>query len=169
MEGRGETVARVVVIGYGNPHRQDDRAGHVVAEAVREWARQAGRADVRVLTACQLDVDMVEEISSAAEVYFCDTHVVTFSEDVAITPVDVAEEGGFTTHLITPGGLLGLCGKLYQRQPRGVIVSVPGERFDMGDEMSARTAAKVAEAAAWVIGALGGDRPEGSFAIDKKC
>lgn len=145
------TPPRVLVIGYGNPHRQDDRAGHVVAETIRAWAAREHRSHIHVLTACQLDLDLAEDIIAADVVYFCDAHVLSFSDDIVITPVTAEKQQGFTTHLITPSGLFSLCKELYQRMPRGTLVSVPGEWFDMGDEMSPRAAAKAAQAAAYIM------------------
>lgn len=141
----------MLVIGYGNPHRQDDRAGHVVAEAIRAWAARDQLSHVNVLTAYQLDLDMAEDISTATVVYFCDAHVLSFSDDIVITPVSAEKQQGFTTHLITPSGLFSLCKELYQHMPRGTLVSVPGEWFDMGDEMSPRATAKAAQAAAYIM------------------
>lgn len=145
---------RVLLIGYGNPHRQDDRAGHVVAETVRVWAARENRSHIHVLTAYQLDLDMVNHIRAADVVYFSDAHVLSFSDEILITPVKAAKDHGFTTHLITPSGLFALCSELYQHTPRGTIVSVPGEWFDMGDEMSPRAAQKAAAAAAHIIQAI---------------
>lgn len=145
---------RVLVIGYGNPHRQDDRAGHLVAETIRGWAAREHRSHIHVITAYQLDLDMVEEISAADVVYFSDAHVLSYSDEIVITPVYAEKEQGFTTHLITPSGLFALCQELYNHMPRGTLVSVPGEWFDMGDETSPRTAEKAAQAATFVMQAI---------------
>lgn len=169
MSAAAQDVPCVVVIGYGNPHRQDDRAGHVVAETVAVWAAEEGRTDVRVITGYQLDLDMVEELRGADVVYFCDAHVLSFSDEVAEMMVEEGRDSGFTTHVITPRNLLALCRELYQRAPRGVIVSVPGEKFDMGDEMSGRAQEKAMEAAQRVIEAIESKRHFMSFGDDTKC
>ncbi len=141
----------MVIIGYGNPHRQDDRAGHCVAGLVQAWAGEHGAAQVKIVTAYQLDLDMVEEIAQADAVYFSDAHVLSYSAEIVFDAVTPDMTTGFTTHLITPAGLLALSQQLYHHTPHGYIVSVPGEWFDMGDEMSPRAAQQAADAARMLI------------------
>ncbi|MCX7003978.1 MAG: hydrogenase maturation protease [bacterium] len=139
------TSASILIIGYGNPHRQDDRAGHLLAERVRDWAAAQG-ISVTVRTDYQLDLDMVEDIAHATHVFFFDAHTHEFSTAVEVTAVAAEEPQGFTTHAFTPGSLLGLARKLYDAQPDARIISVPGFAFDMRDDMSPTTVAAIDQA-----------------------
>ena len=140
---------RPLVIGYGNPHRQDDRIGHVVADALQRWADDM-RMPLDVVTAYQLDLDMAEQIGTAALVVFIDAHRPEFSDNLACTSVVPDSDAGFTTHAFTPGSLLSLVARLTGSAPKAFIVSVPGYSFDMGEEISERTRALAGDAVALV-------------------
>jgi hydrogenase maturation protease len=131
--------ARILVIGYGNPHRQDDRVGHDTAEAIQSWAEENTLAGIRVITAYQLDLDMVEDAIHADIVIFIDAHIPEFSEHVSFTPVEPGDSAGFTTHAFTAGDIIALCNSLYGKSPQAFILSIPGYEFDMIDTLSPRT------------------------------
>jgi hydrogenase maturation protease len=130
----------VLLIGYGNPYRQDDRVGHVVAEQVASRCGAQGRGAVRCLTAYQLDLDMVEDLAAADRVYFIDAHTPDYSSEVELQQVAPAAPDGFTTHVFSPAHLVHLAGTLYGNAPDAFILSVPGASFDMGDDLSPGTA-----------------------------
>jgi len=132
---------RILVIGYGNPHRQDDRAGHELARAVAEWAAAESLDNVHVRTDYQLDLEMVDDIATAAFVLFFDAHAAEYSDTVAVTPVAPEPARGFTTHALTAGNLLALTSQLYGVDVPGCVISVPGYTFDMEYALSPETAA----------------------------
>jgi len=149
--------ASILIIGYGNPHRQDDCAGHLLTERVRVWAAAQG-IPMTVRTDYQLDLDMVEEIAQATHVFFFDAHTHEFSTAVEVTAVIAEESQGFTTHAFTPGSLLGLAYKLYGTQPDARIISVPGFSFDMRDDVSPATLAAIDQAFAIACAQISGAR-----------
>jgi hydrogenase maturation protease len=136
----------VLLIGYGNPYRQDDRVGHVVAEQAASRCRAQGHGAVRCLTAYQLDLDMVEDLASVDRVYFIDAHTPDYSSEVELQPVAPAAPDGFTTHVFSPAHLVHLAGTLYGSAPDAFILSIPGQTFDMGDDLSPGTARAAEEA-----------------------
>jgi hydrogenase maturation protease len=89
---------RVLVIGYGNPHRQDDRAGHEIAEQIQHWVAEQHLDGIRIITAYQLDLDMVEDAVNAETVIFIDAHTPDFSDDISFNTVTPRNSAGFTTH-----------------------------------------------------------------------
>lgn len=130
---------RVLVIGYGNPHRQDDRIGHEIAGEIQRWAVEQNLASIRVITAYQLDLDMVEDAVNAETVIFIDAHTPDFSEDISFDMVKPGNSAGFTTHAFTAGDIISLCSSLYNTTPEAFILSVPGFAFNMEDALSPRT------------------------------
>lgn len=140
---------RILVIGYGNPYRQDDRIGHVVADEIEQWACAHG-IGIDVLTAYQLDLDMVEQIASAASVFFIDAHRPEYNEGMVCERIEPKDEAGFTTHAFTPSGLVAIAGRLAGTRPEAFIVSIPGYSFDLGEELSGRTCALATDAIALV-------------------
>ncbi len=161
---------QVLVIGYGNPHRQDDRVGHVVARHVEEWAASHGYDAVVVRRAFQLELEMVEEIAASRAVFFVDAHKAAYSNDVVVEPVRACKSDGFTTHVFAPAGLMALAGQLYARVPPATILSVPGYQFDMGEELSPRTEELAERATSRLLDELRAVlTKQGSFATIQPC
>lgn len=131
--------ARILVIGYGNPYRQDDRVGHDAANEIQRWAEENSFASIHVITAYQLDLDMVEDAIQAAVVIFVDAHTPDFSENISFEPIDAGISAGFTTHAFTAGDIIALCNSLYAKAPEAFMLSIPGYAFDMEDTLSPRT------------------------------
>jgi len=130
---------RILIIGYGNPHRQDDRVGHDAADEIQRWADENSLDTIRVITAYQLDLDMVEDAIQADVVIFIDAHIPEFSDGISFTTVEPGNSAGFTTHAFTAGDILSLCNSLYAKAPQAFILSIPGYAFDMEDTLSPRT------------------------------
>lgn len=147
-------MPRTLIIGFGNPHRQDDGAGPYIALAIEQWAKENRRNDVTVITAYQLELEMAEDASTADAVFFCDAHAAHFSRTLEWTDLTPRHTTGFTTHLFTPESLLEIVRRCYGTAPKGVLVSVPGTSFDMGDELTDETKRLADEAVALLKAAL---------------
>lgn len=120
-----------LLIGYGNPLRGDDGLGPFVAEAVgrRKWQ------GVKALAAPQLLPELAEELAAADAALFIDACLG--GHDVEVREIeDGGGEPGAFTHGGSPASLLALAAALYGRAARAWIVSVRGERFDLGEGLS---------------------------------
>ena len=140
----GADVARVLVLACGNELRADDGIGPEVARALAARL-PADAADV--LVCHQLSPELSDAAARAELVVFVDAAAAGVPGTVRVEPVLPAESvpGGFT-HSLTPATLLALTAALYGRTPRGVIVTIAGESFGFGSELSgtARHAVPVA-------------------------
>lgn len=120
-----------LTIGYGNPLRGDDGLGPFVAEAIR---RRKGQG-VRVVVAQQLLPELAEELAAADSAVFVDA--CASGQDVEVREMAVGGGGpAACTHAANPASLLALAAALYGRAPRAWIVSIRGERFDLGEGLS---------------------------------
>ncbi|RLD09798.1 MAG: hypothetical protein DRI44_07705 [Chlamydiae bacterium] len=128
-----------LIIAYGNPYRSDDGVGHYIANRIREWADKEKIDKITIITAYQLDIDMVEDISRAESVFFLDAHVEEYSPEIVINKVEAKKSNGFTTHVFTPSDLIALVNQLYNIDPSSMLISVPGYNFDMGEELTFET------------------------------
>ena len=130
-----------LVIGFGNTLRGDDGAGVCAAE------RAAGRFPViDVLTVQELQPELAETISRYADVVFLDAAVEgsAIRTDL-IGPATDSRPDGSHTH--SPGTLLSLCRELYGRIPaRSVLIAIPGQTFDFGEQLSPFTEKMVEQA-----------------------
>jgi len=127
-------MARVLIIGYGNPLRGDDGFGWHAAQRLRELLHDPG---IEILTVQQLTPELMEPISRAAKVIFLDAAATGEPGHLSVTPVDSTAAGSASfTHFATPGALLAGARALYGSAPEGLMISVAGADFNLGAELS---------------------------------
>ncbi len=134
----------MLVIGYGNELRGDDGAGVRVVEGLGEWER----AGVEGMTVVQLTPDMAEGVARRRAVVFVDAAVG--QAEVVVREVGPAAGRSAWGHRCEPEDLLAWARGLYGRHPRAWLVTVPGERFELGAGLSPRATEGVEEARARV-------------------
>ncbi len=146
---------RVLVIGYGNPSRQDDGVGLAVVNGLRIRADQApldegddgfddlGHA-LDTLFLQQLSPELAETLIEYDHVVLVDAHFGIYPELVYHADLDPQDGAAIVSHHFKPGALLDLAARLYGRAPTGELISVRGFAFDFTSELSPQTAAGVA-------------------------
>jgi len=133
------------IIGIGNRTRSDDGLGPRVAEEVEPGP------NVATCTVPQLTPEMGLDLRDADRVLFVDTSLDETGVDLRrLEPRPLRGLG----HSISPEGLLDLMRTAYGATPEGWLLTVAGERFDVGDGLSAEAEARLPEArrrvAEWV-------------------
>lgn len=129
-------TAPLLVIGYGNPSRGDDAVGPLLAERLTAWLADQGNTSVEVLTDFQLSIEHALDLVDRQRVLLIDA-AAQGTLPFAVTPVVAADDATYTTHAVSPGGLL----ETYRRitkapAPPVELLSVPGERFELGEDLS---------------------------------
>ncbi len=133
----------VLVIGYGNPLREDDGIGWRVVEEI-ENGQNVG--DLQSLVNCQLSTiathqllpELAEEVSGAGLVVFVDASVEGEPGQIVVREiVPVTQEMGAFTHHFDPAGLLGYARDLYGRFPRAYLVTITAVSLGYGEGLSA--------------------------------
>jgi hydrogenase maturation protease len=125
----------VLIIGYGNPLREDDGVGWRVVEEVE---RQNGFAPSVEAVAChQLMPELAEAISRADRVIFVDAAEGDPSGAVGVQTVAAkpAQPGAFTHH-VDPAGLLAYAEMLYGRSPTAFLVTINAHQMGFGERLS---------------------------------
>jgi len=147
---------RTLIIGYGNPDRQDDGvAWHILsALAVRlglpapDSYEDEFPAHDRLDFAfhLQLTPEMAEDISAFGRVCFVDAHTGDVPTSVQMVTVHSEFQRSPFTHHLTPQSLLSMCETIYGRKPEAALLSVRGYQFGFDRQLSPRTAALLPEA-----------------------
>jgi hydrogenase maturation protease len=134
---------QALVIGIGNGLRSDDGGGIRVAEAL-----EAQATGLQVLVCDQLTPELAQPISQARAVLFIDAQMSDASEPTAeapstahLQPLEASTLGDPSSHALTPPRLLALSAALYGHCPPAWQLLIPGEQWQVGDQLSARTAA----------------------------
>ncbi|MBI5685258.1 MAG: hydrogenase maturation protease [Verrucomicrobia bacterium] len=126
-------MAKALIIGYGNPLRGDDGLGW---HAARLLADVAAAHDAEVLTCHQLMPELAQPISEAQTVVFVDAASEGPLGRLDWRRVEARAGQAAFAHHVSPESLLGMARELYGRCPKAFVVSVVGETFACGEELS---------------------------------
>jgi len=136
-------MARVLVIGYGNPLRGDDGLGWHAAECL---AASLARLDVEIITCHQLTPELAEPVSRAERVIFIDAETRGPAGELAVRQLTPAlAKHTRLSHTLDPATLLGSAREIYAVSPQGFVLSVAGESFAYGEDLSPRVQSALPE------------------------
>ena len=122
---------RILVIGYGNPGRQDDGLGPAVAAVIDAM----GFPNVSTIENYQLALEDAIEIADQDIVWFVDATREGDSPCAIgrlLPDLDIA----FTSHLLKPQSLLAIAEQQFGRSVEAYLLSIRGYRFDFVEGMS---------------------------------
>jgi len=129
-------IGRVIVFGYGNPWRQDDGVGPLLAERIADWLRERG-VEAEAEIDHQLLPEAAERLAGRDLALFCDAdlrdHPGGFRFE-RVLPEERPE--GLNLHTVGVGWFLGLARTLGIDPPEARLISVSGDSFDLTDSLS---------------------------------
>lgn len=147
-------ATRIIVIGYGNPDRQDDGvAWHIltrlaahynipIPDSPYEGLDVSGQA-VDLYFDLQLVPELAERVSAYSAVVFVDAHTGRVPEEIHLEELVPNYQASPLTHHLTPSSLLDLAKTAYDAAPQALLVSVRGYEFKFVTTLSDCTAALV--------------------------
>lgn len=143
---------RILVIGYGNPGRQDDGLGPAACAEIEK----AGWPNVTTSDNYQLVIEDAVQIAAHDVVWFVDA---TREGDApcALQRLSPRFDIAFTSHLLKPETLLAIAGQQFGKTPEAHLVSIRGYEFEFLEGLSERARGNLALAVASMrsrIGAL---------------
>ena len=142
-----------LVIGYGNPSRQDDGVGLAVVNGLRlrlglpvldetidgfEDLGQGSSLDTLFLQ--QLTPELSETLSNYDRVVFVDAHAGTYAGLVHYERLQPGAGPSLVSHHLLPGNLLAIAKQLFGAAPTAELISIRGFSFDFGSTLSPATA-----------------------------
>jgi hydrogenase maturation protease len=127
-------MARVLILGYGNPLRSDDGVGwHAAVQLFRAIAVP----EVEILPCHQLTPDLAENVSHAETVLFMDGAAQGVKAgEFHCEEVFALDASPSFTHHLDPGALLAIARDLYGAYPKAWLLTICGSCFDPGDSLS---------------------------------
>jgi hydrogenase maturation protease len=128
----------VLVFPYGNPSRGDDALGPALFEQIDSRQRDAGDFEhVELLTDFQLQVEHALDLRFRQWVVFVDASQ-TAQAPYMFYRVYPARETAYTTHAMTPAGVLAVYQQVCTEAPPPVfMLSIRGYHFGLGQPLSA--------------------------------
>lgn len=139
-------TARTLIVGFGNPLRGDDGVGWAAAEQLESRLSDPG---VSILACHQLTPELAADAARVDRLVLIDASSEATPGSVVVEKLEPSEmpSNSFSHHL-RPTDLLDCARQLYGSCPEAWMVSIGGESFEHGDELSAAVAAALPEAIA---------------------
>ncbi len=158
-------MKKILIIGYGNPDREDDGvAWHIVMSLAEKFGIPAPQDyldgllpegnNPDLLTALQLTPEMADTFAEYDAVCFVDAHTGALPDDLNVKHLEPGFQNSPFTHHMTAETCLSITKTIYQKEPAALLVSVRGYSFKFSHSLSPRTAELAGEAVnvitAWV-------------------
>jgi hydrogenase maturation protease len=126
-------MKKILVYGYGNPGRQDDGMGVILAEMLEQWAKENGYANIEVETNYQLNIEDSDIISDKDFVLFIDASMEQIEDIIytKVTPDNSSIE--FTMHAVSTSFILDMCNKLYGKSPETYLLHIKGYEWELAE------------------------------------
>ena len=129
-------MARVLVIGIGNPLRSDDGLGWSVADQLSAKSEN----NLQVLKVHQLTPELAESISEVDLVIFVDAGAHGTPGALTCDRVSVSDADLRFSHDVAPATLIQLSKTLYGKTPTAYLACVTGSNFEHGEALSTEIA-----------------------------
>lgn len=144
-------MARVLIIGYGNPLRGDDGLGLHLAQRLQDDAQD--NADIEIIACHQLTLELAEPLSRAPRAIFVDAAESSAPGEMTVNTLDASSNVDVRfTHHLTPQTLLGYAQALYGARPSETfLITVCGKDFGYGETLSDTAARAMERARAHVL------------------
>ncbi len=128
-------MAGILVIGYGNPMRSDDGFG---LRAVEQLRKDVQGQDVEFVGCQQLTPELAERVAKVDLALFVDADTDGISGSMHTRQLVPRRDPDSETmmHHLDPAGLLGLTEALYKKAPKAMLLTVTGECFGFGTQLS---------------------------------
>ena len=145
------TMAPLLVLGWGNLSRGDDALGPMCVAALREQLPAALRHRVEFLDEYQLQIEHALDLVGRERVLLIDA-----SLDCA-APFEVSRpqprrDSSFTSHALSPEALLQVFVDLQgHASPPATLLAIRGQAFELGEPMSPAAQNHLAAALAWAL------------------
>jgi len=142
-------MSRVLVLGYGNPGRQDDGLGPAVAAGMESL----GWPNLTSFDNYQLNIEDALEVAAHDVVWFVDASKVgrapyEVHEVVASPSID------FTSHLVRPEAILAIARQCYGGSAQAFLLAIRGYEFAFVEEITAKATENLHAALAMLTGRI---------------
>jgi hydrogenase maturation protease len=132
---------RVLVLGYGNPGRQDDGLGPAAVAEIEKMAIP----DVSIQDNYQLVIEDAAEVAEHDVVWFVDA-ARSGAEPYEIRKLTAMHDMAFTSHLLRPEALLAIAEQYYDKSPEAYLLGIRGYEFEFLEGLTDRASANLVQA-----------------------
>lgn len=121
----------ILVVGYGNPGRQDDGLGPAVVQELEKLHLPG-----LILEAdYQLSIEHAADVGQSDQVIFVDA-AVRGTEPYQVKRLEPSRSIEFTSHALGPEAVLAICRDTFQHTPEALLVAVRGYSFEFAEGLT---------------------------------
>ena len=129
-------MAKLLIIGYGNPARGDDALGPSVAEHIESLKLLRPWQHIDVLTEYQLQIENVMDLADYQTVLFIDADTQS-NNPYRLARCEPEVGQSYTSHALTPDALLAVYQQVYKTAPPACyLLKIAGHAFELGQPLS---------------------------------
>ena len=125
----------ILIYGYGNPGRQDDGTGVLLAEELENWIHERGLNQVHTDSNYQLNLEDAASIAKYDLVIFADASHEEM-KDFRLDPLIASDEAEFTMHAVSPAFVLHLCREIFHHEPEAYLLHIRGYEWEFMGEIT---------------------------------
>jgi hydrogenase maturation protease len=140
---------RILVLGYGNPGRQDDGLGPAVAAGIDSL----GWPNLTAFDNYQLNIEDAMDVAEHDVVWFVDA-AKTGPSPFAVHDVQPSPTIEFTSHILRPEALLAIARQCYGGSPKAFLLAIRGYEFEFVEALTPGAAANLHAALAMLTGRI---------------
>jgi hydrogenase maturation protease len=127
-------VKPVLLFGYGNLSRGDDALGPLLLEYIENTVNLD---TIEILTDFQLQIEHALDLENRSMALFVDASVACVNA-FDFTVLEPARDKSYTTHAMSPAAVLDVYQSIKkQTPPPCFLLSIKGEKFELGEGLSA--------------------------------
>lgn len=155
------TIPKILVVGYGNPDREDDGVAWFILQGLAaRLARDVSELEYEIDPAgpsphlafvLQLLPEIAETMAGYDYVCFIDAHTGAFDQVIRFEEVRPDSQPSSFTHHLNPAACLAMAATLYGHAPRTVFLSIRGYSFGFGQSLSPVTESLAQQAERLVV------------------
>ena len=161
-----DEIPKTLIIGYGNPDREDDGVAWHILRGVAEYLGLLIPATIdedllevnvnlHFLFNLQLLPEMTYDMVNYSRICFVDAHTGALENDLNIQTLDRKFQNSPLTHHMTPQTILSILSESFNSKPEAILVSVRGYQFGFENSLSPKTKILAEEAikkiSKWII------------------
>ena len=129
-------MKKTLIYGYGNPGRQDDAIGIMLAEKLEHWAGNEGYDWISFDSNYQLNIEDAATISDYERVIFADASKEDHIESHLLQALQPSARVEFTMHAVSPAFILHLCQSIYGKLPEAWLLHIRGYEWELREGLT---------------------------------
>ena len=141
----------LLILAVGNPSRGDDALGPLFLERLAAGQKQRDDwSDIELLTDFQLQIEHAVDLENRTLALFVDANV-SCPPPFQFSRLQPARDTSYTSHALSPAAVLHVYTQINRYSPPPAFqLAIRGERFELGEPLSAEAEANLTAALAFV-------------------